>query len=149
LAQNRYAARAMRKAYALFGKPIWIEGYPRNDVLANGDARAALRTLGIGDDERVLLYAPTRRDDRVAVVDSVDADAPAAAAAPVVLVRGQSGTLHPGRDAAGARVIDVTGYPDTALLLLAADALSTDYSSVMFDFSATGKPMYFLVPDIE
>lgn len=149
LAQNRYAARVMRKAYALFGKPIWIEGYPRNDVLANGDARAVRRSLGIGDDERVLLYAPTWRDDRVEMVDFVDAEALAAAADAVVLVRGHSRTLHPGRDAAGARVIDVTGYPDTALLLLAADALITDYSSVMFDFSATGKPMYFLVPDIE
>ena len=46
-------------------------------------------------------------------------------------------------------MIDVTGYPDTSQLLLAADGLITDYSSVMFDFSVTGKPMYFLVPDIE
>jgi CDP-glycerol glycerophosphotransferase len=67
----------------------------------------------------------------------------------VVLVRGHSRTLQQGRDRAGARVIDVTGYPETAQLLLAADALITDYSSVMFDFSVTGKPMYFLVPDID
>lgn len=33
--------------------------------------------------------------------------------------------------------------------MLASDALITDYSSVMFDFSITGKPMYFLVPDLE
>ncbi|WP_317451801.1 CDP-glycerol glycerophosphotransferase family protein [Microbacterium sp. NIBRBAC000506063] len=46
-------------------------------------------------------------------------------------------------------MIDVTGFPETSLLLLAADALVTDYSSVMFDFSVTGKPMYFLVPDLE
>ena len=46
-------------------------------------------------------------------------------------------------------MIDVTGFPDTSRLLLAADALITDYSSVMFDFSVTGKPMYFLVPDLE
>lgn len=36
-----------------------------------------------------------------------------------------------------------------AQLLLVADALVTDYSSVMFDFSVTGKPMYFFVPDLE
>jgi CDP-glycerol glycerophosphotransferase len=45
--------------------------------------------------------------------------------------------------------VDVTGFPDTSQLLLSADALITDYSSVMFDFSVTGKPMYFLVPDME
>ena len=66
-----------------------------------------------------------------------------------MLVRGHSRTLQPGRDAEGPRVIDVTGFPDTSQLLLAADALITDYSSVMFDFSVTGKPMYFLVPDME
>ena len=45
-------------------------------------------------------------------------------------------------------VLDVTGYPDVADLFLAADALITDYSSVMFDFSVTGKPMFFFTPDL-
>src|SRR5690606_20361280 len=83
------------------------------------------------------------------MVDFIDPQLLAEQADAVVLVRGHSRTLKPGRDHAGARVIDVTGYPETAQLLLAADALITDYSSVMFDFSVTGKPMYFLVPDLE
>ena len=37
LAQNAYAARILRKAYAFFGRPIWIDGYPRNDALRTGD----------------------------------------------------------------------------------------------------------------
>jgi CDP-glycerol glycerophosphotransferase len=83
------------------------------------------------------------------MVDFLDLTALAADTDAVVLVRGHSRTLQPGRDTSGPRVIDVTGYPDTSKLLLAADALITDYSSVMFDFSVTGKPMYFLVPDME
>lgn len=149
LAQNTYAERILRKAYAFFGRPIWVEGYPRNDALITGDAVAVRESLGIGADERVLLYAPTWRDDRAEMVDFVDAEVLAREANAVVLVRGHSRTLEQGRDRAGARVIDVTGYPETARLLLAADALITDYSSVMFDFSVTGKPMYFLVPDID
>jgi CDP-glycerol glycerophosphotransferase len=149
LAQNPYAARILRKAYAFLGRPVWVEGYPRNDVLVTGDAAEVRAGLGIGADDRVLLYAPTWRDDREEIVDFVDPAGLAAATDSVVLVRGHSRTLLPGRDAAGARVIDVTGYPDTARLLLAADALITDYSSVMFDFSVTRKPMYFLVPDME
>lgn len=149
LAQNPYSARILGKAYAFLRRPIWVEGYPRNDVLTTGDAGATRASLGIGPDERVLLYAPTWRDDRAEIVDFVDPAALAAATDAVVLVRGHSRTLLQGRDAQGPRVIDVTGFPDTSLLLLAADALITDYSSVMFDFSVTGKPMYFFVPDME
>lgn len=149
LAQNTYSERVLRKAYAFVGRPIWVEGYPRNDALATEDGTAIRTALGIGADERVLLYAPTWRDDMTEMVDFVDAELLARQANAVVLVRGHSRTLEQGRDRAGARVIDVTGYPETARLLLAADALITDYSSVMFDFSVTGKPMYFLVPDLD
>lgn len=149
LAQNTYSERILRKAYAFFGRPIWVEGYPRDDSLVTGDAAAIRADLGIADGERVLLYAPTWRDDRSEMVDFVDPEALAGQTDSVVLVRGHSRTIHTDRDRAGARVIDVTGYPETSQLLLAADALITDYSSVMFDFSVTGKPMYFLVPDLE
>lgn len=149
LAQNPYAARILGKAYAFLSRPIWVEGYPRNDVLSGGDGTATRAALGVRPGERVLLYAPTWRDDRDQIVDFVDPVALAAATDSVVLVRGHSRTLLPGRDAEGPRVIDVTGFPDTSQLLLVADALITDYSSVMFDFSVTGKPMYFLVPDME
>ncbi|MDN3309628.1 CDP-glycerol glycerophosphotransferase family protein [Microbacterium oryzae] len=148
LAQNPYAARILGRAYAFLRRPVWIEGYPRNDSLVTGDPAAVRERLDIGADERVLLYAPTWRDDRDEIVEFVDPARLAAEADAVVLVRGHSRTLIPGRDVAGPRVIDVTAYPDTSELLLAADALITDYSSVMFDFSVTGKPMYFLVPDL-
>jgi CDP-glycerol glycerophosphotransferase len=97
----------------------------------------------------VLLYAPTWRDDRSEMVDFMDPQELAERAGAVVLVRGHSRTLLPGQSATGARVIDVTGYADVARLMCAADAMITDYSSVMFDFTITGKPIYFLVPDLE
>ncbi|MFI8594069.1 CDP-glycerol glycerophosphotransferase family protein [Microbacterium sp. NPDC078428] len=158
LAQNPYAARILRKAYAFLRRPIWVEGYPRNDVLtthgpggsgARGPAAAVRRGLGIGDGERVLLYAPTWRDDRELIVDFLDPQRLAEDADAVVLVRGHSRTLLPGSDVAGPRVIDVTGYPDVSRLVLASDALITDYSSVMFDYSVTGKPIYFFAPDLD
>lgn len=149
LAQNTYTERIMGKAYAFLRRPIWVEGHPRNDILITGDGAHTRALLGIEPHENVLLYAPTWRDDRDEIVDYIDPAKLAAATDSVVLVRGHSRTLKPGRDAEGSRVIDVTTFPDTAQLLLAADALITDYSSVMFDYSATGKPLYFFVPDIE
>jgi len=149
LAQNPYAAGILSTAYAFGRRPVWVEGYPRNDVLVTGDSADVRRELGISAGDRVLLYAPTWRDDREDIVDFLDLEALAAQTGSVVLVRGHSRTLLPGRDARGARVRDVTTYPDTARLMLAADALITDYSSVMFDFSVTGRPMYFHVPDMD
>ena len=68
----------------------------------------------------------------------------------VVLVRGhynasRQADVLPGRD----QVVDVTRYPDIADLYLAADALVTDYSSVMFDFALTDKPVVLLTPDLD
>ncbi|MBN9176030.1 MAG: CDP-glycerol glycerophosphotransferase family protein [Microbacterium sp.] len=149
LAQNSYGERILRKAYAFRGRPVWVEGYPRNDALVSGSSGAVRAGLGIARDERVILYAPTWRDDRDEIVDHLDLERLAAETGAVVLVRGHSRTLVPGSDIRGSRVVDVTAYPDVSDLLLAADALVTDYSSVMFDFTATGKPIFFFTPDLE
>ena len=48
----------------------------------------------------------------------------------------------------GAPVVDVSDRPESAELYLAADMLVTDYSSAMFDFAVTGKPMVFYTYDL-
>jgi CDP-glycerol glycerophosphotransferase len=66
-----------------------------------------------------------------------------------VLFRGHTNT-HSAHTAQVARgTIDVTNYKNVAELYLAADVLVTDYSSSMFDFSVTGKPMIFLATDFD
>jgi CDP-glycerol glycerophosphotransferase (TagB/SpsB family) len=49
----------------------------------------------------------------------------------------------------GAPVRDVCSHPDIRDLYLAADAMVTDYSSTMFDFAITGKPLLFFTYDLE
>ncbi len=150
LAQNAYAARIFRSAYAVKG-PIWEDGYPRNDVLHDPvRAEHVRRVVGIPDGARVVLYAPTWRDDRTEMVDFVDLATFAQELGPdhVLLVRGHSRTLRHGQDLFGTRLVDVTSYPDMADLLDVADVLVTDYSSVMFDFAGTGRPLIFFTPDL-
>ena len=150
IVQNAYSARIFRSAYAVRA-PIWRTGYPRNDVLASAAGAARVRAaVGVPADARVVLYAPTWRDDRDDVVDDLDVVRFAAALPSdhIFLVRGHSRTLAHGRDVQGERIVDVTSYPDAAGLLSIADILVTDYSSVMFDFAVTGKPMVFYVPDL-
>jgi CDP-glycerol glycerophosphotransferase len=150
LAQNGYSKKVFRRAYAYLG-PVWEEGYPRDDVLLTGDSAAVRARLGIADDVAVLLYAPTWRDDRPDHVDHLDVSrlADTLGDGYVTLVRGHSRTLLPGENLYAKNVLDVTGYPDVSELFLVADALITDYSSVMFDFTVTGKPLFFFTPDLE
>ncbi len=56
--------------------------------------------------------------------------------------------MRRGDDVVGDGVIDVTTYPEITDLYLVADVCITDYSSVMFDFTITGKPILFFVPDL-
>ncbi len=153
LAQNPWAAGVLRRAYAFRG-PVWVEGYPRNDVLLRGDRAAVRERLGLAEGQRAVLYAPTWRDDRREIVDYLDLPGFAAqlAALPgehVLLVRGHSRTLRFGRDLDAPGLIDVTSYPAIGELMLAADVLVTDYSSVMFDITAIDTPLVLFVPDLE
>jgi CDP-glycerol glycerophosphotransferase (TagB/SpsB family) len=106
--------------------------------------------VGIPSGVRAVLYAPTWRDDRTEMVDYLDLARFADELGPdhVLLVRGHSRTLRYGQDLVGERLVDVTSYPSMSELLLVADVLVTDYSSSMFDFAATGKPMIFFTPDL-
>jgi CDP-glycerol glycerophosphotransferase (TagB/SpsB family) len=149
LAQNQFSSDIFRSAYAV-RSPIWQEGYPRDDVLLTGDAASVRARLGIPDGVKVVLYAPTWRDDRPGKIDHLDVATFTKELGPgfVTLIRGHSRTMRPGSDLFATGVVDVTSYPDISELFLVADALVTDYSSVMFDFTVTGKPLYFFAPDL-
>src|SRR3712207_9077019 len=48
----------------------------------------------------------------------------------------------------GSPVHDVCSHPDIRDLYLSADAMVTDYSSTMFAFAITGRPMLFFTYDL-
>jgi len=152
---NPFTSAIMRSAFHYTGEII-ESGYPRNDVLhrpgAAARAAAVRRRLGLPEGKRVVLYAPTWREDRRGLVDlRLDLDELRAALGRdrVLLVRTHqyvSGRI-PG--AGNGYVFDVSDYPDMAELQLAADVFITDYSSGMFDFAGTGKPILFYTYDLE
>ncbi|MCW2804888.1 MAG: tagF 3 [Propionibacteriaceae bacterium] len=159
LAQNSFAAVTMAKAFDYHGAVV-NTGYPRNDSLLGAAARrrraATRRQLGIEGNANVVLYAPTWRDNvvtkdrRYGFVNYLDFDV-ASSRLPSgtrFLLRGHANTTA-NAAALPASVIDVSSHPDINDLMLAADMLVTDYSSVMFDFAVTGKPIFFLTPDLE
>ena len=149
-----------RSAFGFEGE-IWETGYPRNDVLRAPDAaarRAEVREkLGLEPGALAVLHAPTWRDDdkseegrfQQSVLIDPDLLAEALPEGSRLLLRlHRNVTERP----AGTRddfVLDVSGYPDIAELYLAADVLVSDYSSAVYDFAVTGKPILLFAPDLD
>jgi CDP-glycerol glycerophosphotransferase len=156
---NAASTPRLRGAFE-YGGEVTETGYPRNDLLNRADRddvrRRVRAAYGIADDVRVLLYTPTWRDD---VVFADEAPIALELDPEVLLKQLDPGTCllvraHPfvaGRLAllGGDNVIDASAHGDVAELYLAADAMITDYSSTMFDFAVTGKPIVFFVYDME
>ncbi|WP_308315423.1 CDP-glycerol glycerophosphotransferase family protein [Streptomyces sp. ISL-100] len=134
-------------------------GLPRNDVLVRFDepeqrerARAARARLQIPEGRRMLLYAPTFRDGnstggsiRVDLAELVDKTSHEW----VVVVRPHYYERFTVPRELGHAVRDGRGFSDINDLLLASDALLTDYSSVMFDYANLGRPILLFTDDYE
>ena len=154
---NSHSTRMWERAYP--SHYVALEyGYPRNDVFYRAtaaDIRAVRDRLGIAPGRRAILYAPTHRDyeaswtprlDLAALADRLGDDT-------VLLVRGHyfyGGTASPLRDLRRTgRVLDVSTYDPVEELALAADALVTDYSSIMFDYANLDRPVVIYADDWE
>jgi CDP-glycerol glycerophosphotransferase len=154
LSPNPFSTEVLARAFRYDG-PVVETGYPRNDVLSSPQAdaiRARVRAeLGLEDGQRAVLYAPTWRDSYDFAYELDPERLARAAGDDVVLLVRAHGLVRERtrRVAASDAVRDVSGHQDISELYLAADALMTDYSSAMFDFAITGKPIVLYVYDLE
>ncbi|MQA32455.1 CDP-glycerol glycerophosphotransferase family protein [Modestobacter roseus] len=160
LSPNAASTPHLRSAFGFTG-PVHETGYPRNDVLNAPDRdarRARVRAeLGIADGVTAVLYAPTWRDDLVLSDDGPKHTFPVdlgdlargLGADSVLLVRLHAMVSDRLVVQGPAPLVDVSRYPDISELYLAADVLVTDYSSTMFDFAVTGKPIVHFTYDLE
>ncbi len=163
ISQNPFSTEVFRRAFDYHGK-ILPTGYPRNDVLlkAEPDRQAVIeklrRRLGLPSDKRIMLYAPTWRDDafynkeayRFATEMDFARMQSAFGGEYILLAKfhymvkeKETFDRYPGF------LYPVDARTDIAELYLLADILITDYSSVMFDYSILKRPMYFFAYDLE
>jgi CDP-glycerol glycerophosphotransferase len=156
---SSFCTEIMRRAFRYEGEVAEI-GSPRNDLLFSGD-RATItaqvrRTLGISGDRKILLYAPTWRDNvfygpgRYKFDMRLDASRfpPNIQRDYVLLVRRHPNTVDDLLGHDSDFVYDVANYPDVRDLLVAADVLVTDYSTISLDFLNTGRPILYYTYDL-
>ncbi|WP_350279420.1 CDP-glycerol glycerophosphotransferase family protein [Kribbella sp. HUAS MG21] len=118
LSSNRYSSEIWERIYPAYFEELEY-GYPRNDRLLTAsldEVRAIRAGFGYDDSHLVILYAPTSGD-------GVDPGRLAAAAGP-----------H-------ARVLTTSQNARDEDLLLAADVLISDYSSITFDYANLDRPI--------
>jgi CDP-ribitol ribitolphosphotransferase len=159
------SSASIAQVYAdAFGQPIEkisaAFGIPRTDALAPSPRRDATERevrarLGLADSRTTILYAPTFRG-----ADLIGAGAPELL--DIAALKRALGDryrlilrLHPFvksamriPDEARDFVVDASREPDVNEVMLAADILVTDYSSIVFEYALLNRPMAFLAPDL-
>lgn len=159
LSSSKMQTKEMRESFWYDGE-IMESGLPRNDIFfhyKDKDIAQIRKSLNIGIDDCVVLYAPTFRnkgDNSVYDIDTsrlIKTIENKTGKTCKVLIR-----LHPNYVWYGKptlnyseNVIDATNYPDIQELLVASDILITDYSSTMFDFMLMKRPIFLYTKDIE
>lgn len=160
ISPNAYSTEIFKRAFQ-FNKQILETGYPRNDILYSPNKESLIKRikqeLGISENKKIILYAPTWRDNEFKKVgqykfklqfdleemrkefgDSV-----------VILLRmhylvSENFNLEEYKGFA----LDVSSYRDIRDLYLISDLLVTDYSSVFFDYINLKRPIVFFVYDL-
>lgn len=161
LSQNRFSSEIFRRAFA-FDKEMLEIGYPRNDVLFKKNHKKDISEpklqLGIPLDKKVILYAPTWRDNdfygkgqyKFSRAMDFDLMMEKLSSEYVMIVKYHYLVMDKvdWKPYAGFIYSCNLSY-DISQLYLISDIMITDYSSVMFDYSLLKRPMFFFCYDLE
>ena len=155
---------------SIFETSFWLSpkcerlkiGQPRVDVLIreqkNQEIISRVRnSIGAAEDSFLILYAPTFRkgssfDGYITEFSKIREAFSERFGKVEIAIR-----LHPNaaqlmnkyRENYGSALINATPYPDVQELVIAADCVITDYSSIAYDFAIIKKPVFLIMKDAE
>ena len=137
-------------------------GHPRNDIFFKSDSEKqkiidkVYSKLGLNKNVKIVLYVPTYRDDKDISCLNLDFNKLKKS------LEGKFGgeyavavRLHPNvpisvmQKFSDINIVNANNYSDIQELLLASDVAITDYSSCVFDFMLTKRPVFIYASDIE
>ena len=147
LAQSEIDVKLQMEEFDITSDRVAMIGYPRNDKFLDNLTPIKEKIRGyykISNDKKIILYAPTYRDWNKGVEKlqiSIDKWEQTLGDKYVLLFRAHPTVKLENIQEDGEFLKNVTGYEDLDELLIAADVLISDYSSLFFDFSIMHKPM--------
>ncbi|MGL5896382.1 CDP-glycerol glycerophosphotransferase family protein [Lactococcus lactis] len=161
ISPNSFSSRAFASAFKINQEKMLEVGYPRVDFLVNADSNKCMelkRRYGLPLDKKVVLYAPTWRDDSFGIRGyrfelAVDfykwknqlGDDTVILFKPHYLI---SNVYQVPNDLSDF-VYLMAASADINDAYLMSDVLITDYSSVFFDYANLNRPIYFYMYDFE
>lgn len=160
ISPNQYSSEIFRRAFK-FEKEMLEFGYPRNDPLYASDremrAEKIKEQLGIPKDKKVILYAPTWRDDEFYEPGKYKFDLKLdlrkmkkELGKDYVVALRMHYFIADDLNLEGAEgfAFNLSKYDDIADLYIISDILITDYSSVFFDYANLKRPILFYAYDL-
>ena len=155
-------SNAMLTAIGINKNKLFEVGTPRNDILFKDEKERLKEKLGLDKDKKVVLFAPTFRDNvelsGLSQLKSLDIDRLLAVLTQkfggewcfifrshnLVMKKIQTECVG-----ISEKIINGNEFSDMAEYLSCTDLLITDYSGSMFDFMLTKRPCVLFVPDLE
>lgn len=158
---NGFSSEVFRRAFA-YDKPLLEFGYPRNDILHSDNkeelAAKIKKNIGIPENKKIILYAPTWRDDeyydhgkyKFTLHLDLKKMKEKLGDEYVIMLRTHY-FIADNLDVSGLEgfVYNLSKYDDIAELYLISDILITDYSSVFFDYANLRRPILFYTYDLD
>ena len=152
-AQSEEEKQIQLRKYDLKDNQVLVCGYPKNDRIANhteSDVHIIREKLRIPDGKKVILYAPTKREEKKKQTLNFCNWAKELQEKYILLYRAHHSMVDKTRiEDISNFVIDVGSYPDNSDLLIVADVLISDYSGIFFEFGVQEKPMFCFAYDYE
>ncbi len=162
LSDNPFSTEKFQSCFLYDREKILELGYPANDPLYDGEldkkAMRLKKKLGIPQDKKVILYAPTWRDDnRYGAGEykfelKLDWNRLYAELGKeyVILLRMHYWVVDRLKtEGLEGFLFNVSDYSDVTDLYIISDICITDYSSVFFDYANLRRPILFYMYDLE
>jgi CDP-glycerol glycerophosphotransferase len=161
ISPNHYSTEIFKRAFQ-FDKEMIESGYPRNDIFyhPNFEKRAKVfkKNHNLPEDKRVILYAPTWRDNQYQQQGQYKLDLQldleklrASLGEEYIIILRMHYLVAENFDLGSFKgfAYDFSKHEDIQDLYLISDLLITDYSSVFFDYANLKRPMIFFTYDLE